>query len=282
MELNFTKMHGIGNDYVYVNAFETTLEDPGAVARAVSPRHTGIGSDGLILIAPSDTADLRMEMYNADGSRGEMCGNGIRCVGKFGYDHGLVDSRKLTVETDAGIKTLSLSASNGRDVDMVTVDMGEPSLEPADLPMNSEIPLVDGTIAADGRSYEGTCVSMGNPHLILFVPSTETAPVHELGPVLEAHPMFPNRINVEFVEVVGNAPTNHLRFRVWERGSGETHACGTGACAAAVAAVLTNRGQREVRIDLLGGSLDIQWRTEDNHVLMTGGATEVYSGKIIL
>lgn len=282
MELNFTKMHGIGNDYVYVNAFDTTLEDPGAVARAVSPRHTGIGSDGLILIAPSDTADLRMEMYNADGSRGEMCGNGIRCVGKFGYDHGLVDSREITVETDAGIKTLSLSSSNGKDIDMVTVDMGEPSLEPADLPMNSEIPLVNGTIEADGRSYEGTCVSMGNPHLILFVPSTETAPVHELGPVLESHPMFPNRINVEFVEVVGDAPTSHLRFRVWERGSGETHACGTGACAAAVAAVLTDRGQREVRIDLLGGSLDILWRTEDNHVLMTGGATEVYSGKIIL
>ena len=282
MELNFTKMHGIGNDYVYVNAFETRLSDPAAIARAVSPRNTGIGSDGLILIAPSDRADLRMEMYNADGSRGEMCGNGIRCVGKFGYDHGLVQSREITVETDAGIKSLTLSASTGKSIDMVTVDMGEPSLEPADLPMDSPEPMVDAPLEIDGVTHQVTCVSMGNPHCILFVPSTERAPVHELGPVVESHPLFPNRVNVEFIEVVGTAPSNHLRFRVWERGSGETHACGTGACAAAVAAVLTGRGQREVRIDLLGGSLDIHWRTEDNHVLMTGGATEVYSGKIIL
>lgn len=282
MELNFTKMHGIGNDYVYVNAFETQLEDPSAVARAVAPRHTGIGSDGLILIAPSENADLRMEMYNADGSRGEMCGNGIRCVGKFGYDHGLVRNRHITVETDAGIKNLTLSASSGEEIDMVTVDMGEPSLRPEDLPMNAESPMIAAPLEVDGSQFEITCVSMGNPHCILFVPSTKDAPVHELGPILESHPLFPNRINVEFVEVVGSAPANHLRFRVWERGSGETHACGTGACAAAVAAVLTDRGHREVRIELLGGSLDIHWRAEDNHVLMTGGATEVYSGKIRL
>ena len=282
MELNFTKMHGIGNDYVYVNAFETRLADPAAVARAVAPRHTGIGSDGLILIAPSENADLRMEMYNADGSRGEMCGNGIRCVGKFGYDHGLVNSRQLTVETDAGIKNLTLSGPRADEIDTVTVDMGEPSLRPEDLPMNAAGPLVAAPLEVEGHEFEVTCVSMGNPHCILFVPSTASAPVHELGPVLESHPMFPNRINVEFVEVVGDEPTANLRFRVWERGSGETHACGTGACAAAVAAVLTEKSRREVRIELLGGSLDIHWRAEDNHVLMTGGATEVYSGKIIL
>lgn len=282
MELNFTKMHGIGNDYVYVNAFETQLADPAAVARAVSPRHTGIGSDGLILIAPSEKADLRMEMYNADGSRGEMCGNGIRCVGKFGYDHGLVHDRQITVETDAGIKSLTLTASDGDDIDMVTVDMGEPSLAPEDLPMTTDGPMIDAPLTIDGHKFEITCVSMGNPHCILFVPSTAAAAVHELGPILGSHPLFPNQINVEFIEIVGEAPSSHLRFRVWERGSGETRACGTGACAAAVAAALTHRGTRDVRIDLLGGSLDILWRNEDNHVLMTGGATEIYSGKINL
>lgn len=279
MRLPFTKMHGIGNDYVYVNAFETPVPDAAAVARAVSPRNTAIGSDGLILIAPSDVADVRMEMYNADGSRGEMCGNGIRCVGKFARDHGLASGAEIRVETDAGTKTLALEPASG-PVERVCVDMGEPAFEPAAIPMSAAGQLVDAPLALDGVEYRITCVSMGNPHCVLFVDSTEATDVHGIGRRIEKDPLFPAGVNVELVEVLEPAPATRLRMRVWERGSGETRACGTGACAVAVAAFLTNRGQRKVVVELLGGDLEIEWRASDNHILMTGGATEVFSGEI--
>ncbi len=279
MRVPFTKMHGIGNDYVYVDAFQTTLEDPPAVARLVSPRHTGIGSDGLILIAPSETADCRMEMYNADGSRGEMCGNGIRCVGKYAYDHGIAPRETLRVETDAGVKTLDLRVRDGK-VYEVTVDMGPPDLAPASLPMVADGQTIDAPIEIDGRTVNLTAVSMGNPHVVTFVDSTESAPVTTFGPVVEQSALFPRGVNIEFVELLGAAPTDRLRMRVWERGSGETAACGTGACAVAVAAVLTERGQRSVEIELLGGHLQIEWRESDGHVYMTGPAAEVFSGEI--
>lgn len=279
MRLPFTKMHGIGNDYVYVNAFDTPVPNAADVARLVSPRHTAIGSDGLILIAPSDTADVRMEMYNADGSRGEMCGNGIRCVGKFARDHGLATGAQIRVETDAGIKTLALEPSDG-PVERVCVDMGEPALAPEALPMSAERQMVDEPLAVADGEYRVTCVSMGNPHCVLFVEDTAAADVHGLGRQIETATLFPAGVNVEFVEVLEQAPATRLRMRVWERGSGETRACGTGACAVAVAAFLTGRGQRRVTIELLGGDLEIEWRESDNHIIMTGGATEVFSGEI--
>jgi diaminopimelate epimerase len=279
MRVPFTKMHGIGNDYVYVNAFATPLADPAAIARAVSPRRTGIGSDGLILIAPSTIADVRMEMYNADGSRGLMCGNGIRCVAKFAYERGLARRPDLRIETDCGVKTLTLAVRDGR-VDEVTVDMGPPDLSPTALPIASEARLVDAPFQIDGRELRITCVSMGNPHCVLFVDSTAAAPVTTLGPRIETHPLFPERVNVEFVEVLGAVPSERLRMRVWERGSGETAACGTGACAVVVAAHLTGRGRRRAYVELLGGTLAIEWSESDDHVYMTGSATEVFSGEI--
>lgn len=279
MRLPFTKMHGIGNDYVYVDAFQTPVDDPAAVARKVSPRRTGIGSDGLILIAPSDRADCRMEMYNADGSRGEMCGNGIRCVGKYAYDHGIARRETLSIETDAGVKELELRVRDGL-VSEVTVDMGEPNLDPASLPMNAPGQVVDEPFEIEGSTVNLTAVSMGNPHVVTFVESTEDAPVTTFGPVVETAPLFPRGVNIEFVEVSAPAPSARLRMRVWERGSGETAACGTGACAVAVAAVLTGRGTREVEIELLGGNLQIEWRESDGHVYMTGPAAEVFSGEI--
>jgi diaminopimelate epimerase len=281
MRLRFTKMHGIGNDYVYVNAFESTVADPPAVARLVSPRRTGVGSDGLILIAPSSAADVRMEMYNADGSRGEMCGNGIRCVAKYAWDHGLARSNPMRIETDAGVKTVSLDVRGG-DVAGITVDMGPPVLDPGGVPIAAAGRMVDAPFAIDGESLRITCLSMGNPHCVLFVPSTEDAPVTTLGPRIERHPLFPERVNVEFIEVVGTPHADRLRMRVWERGSGETAACGTGACAAAVAGVLTGRSRRNVAIDLVGGTLEIEWREADDHVYMTGPAAEVFSGEIDL
>lgn len=279
MRLPFTKMHGIGNDYVYVDAFQTQVPDPPAVARVVSPRRTGIGSDGLILIAPSDVADCRMEMYNADGSRGEMCGNGIRCVGKYAFDHGIAPRETLRVETDAGVKELVLRVRDGR-VYEVTVDMGEPNLDPASLPMEASGEVIDRPFEVGGQTLNYTAVSMGNPHAVTFVDSTESAPVTTYGPVVEQNALFPRGVNIEFVELLAPAPSARLRMRVWERGSGETAACGTGACAVAVAAVLTGRGAREVEIELLGGNLQIEWRESDGHVYMTGPAAEVFSGEI--
>ncbi len=279
MRLPFTKMHGIGNDYVYVDAFATKVPDPARVARLVSPRNKGIGSDGLILICPSDVADCRMEMYNADGSRGEMCGNGIRCVAKFAFEHGLAAKERMSIETDAGVKTLALDVRDGR-VESVTVDMGAPILDGASIPVRAEGRVVDHPFVVDGVEHRITCVSMGNPHCVIFVDDTATAPVHTLGPRIETDPFFPKKVNVEFIQLLEPAPAGRLRMRVWERGSGETHACGTGACAAAVAAVLTGRAQRSVEIELLGGNLQIEWRASDDHVAMTGPATEVFSGEI--
>ncbi|MBI3303414.1 MAG: diaminopimelate epimerase [Deltaproteobacteria bacterium] len=276
MKLPFTKMHGISNDYVYVNAFTTKVPDPAAVARKVSDRRTGIGGDGLILICPSDTAHARMEMYNADGSRGDMCGNGIRCVGKYMYDHGLARANPLKVDTDAGLKILFLELKNDR-VSRVMVDMGEPILDGPRIPVAATGQVIGQLLEVDGKSYRVTCVSMGNPHCVTFVDAVEPLEPEKIGPRFEHHPFFPKRVNTEFIQVV--SPTE-LNMRVWERGSGETWACGTGACAAAVAAALNHKAGRRVTVHLRGGDLEIEWRAEDNHVYMTGPAEEVFEGTI--
>ena len=279
MKIPFTKMHGAGNDYVYVNGFEVNVPDPGAMARAVSERRKGIGSDGVILIQPSTSAAVRMEMYNADGSRGEMCGNGIRCVGKFAYDRGIARENPLRVETDAGVKTLDLEIAGGK-VAHVTVDMGEPILEPAKIPARFDgARAIDVPLEVGGATHRVTCVSMGNPHCVLFVPEIDALDLERVGPAFEQQERFPKRINTEFIEVDGRG---EMRMRVWERGSGETAACGTGACAAAVAGVLTGRTDRRVLVHLLGGDLTIEWREHDGHVAMRGEAVEVFRGEIDL
>ena len=274
--LPFVKMHGIGNDYVYVDCFAHRVADPAALARRISPRRTGIGSDGLILICPSTVADCRMEMYNADGSRGEMCGNGIRCVGKYAAEHGLSAANPLRIETDAGIKIVQLAARNG-GVTQVTVDMGAPVLDGPRIPVAAEGRVIDAPLEVAGQSYRVTCVSMGNPHCVVFLPEVEQLDLERLGPSFERHSFFPRRVNTEFVDV--ETPTS-LRMRVWERGSGETAACGTGACAALVAAVLTQRAERRATLRLNGGELDIEWRAVDDHVYMTGAAEEVFRGEL--
>lgn len=276
MKLPFTKMHGISNDYVYVNAFATKVVDPPTVARKVSNRRTGIGSDGLILICPSDTAHARMEMYNADGSRGSMCGNGIRCVGKFVYEHGLARANPLKIDTDSGVKVLFLEVTDNK-VTRVTVDMGEPILDGPSIPVAAAGQVINQPLEVDGKSYLVTCISMGNPHCVTFVDAVDPLELEKIGPKFEHHPFFPQRVNTEFIHVV--SPTE-LNMRVWERGSGETWACGTGACAAAVAAALNKRTGRRVTIHLRGGDLEIEWREEDNHVYMTGPAEEVFNGTI--
>jgi len=276
--LPFVKMHGIGNDYVYVDCFTHAVGDPAALARRLSPRRTGVGSDGLILICPSTVADCRMEMYNADGSRGEMCGNGIRCVGKYAWEHGLARENPLRVETDAGIKTLELEVSNG-EVRSVVVDMGEPILDPARIPVCFESStVIDAPLEVGGEVHRVTCVSMGNPHCVLFVDDVEELDLASIGPRFEHHARFPKRVNTEFVQVLS---PRDVRMRVWERGSGETAACGTGACAAAVAAALNRRTERRVCVHLLGGDLDIEWRSDD-HVSMRGEAVEVFTGEFEL
>ena len=273
--LRFTKMHGIGNDYVYVDCFSQTVADPAGLARRVSPRRTGIGSDGLILICPSSIADCRMEMYNADGSRGQMCGNGIRCVGKYAYEHGLARRESLRIETDAGVKLLRLHTDRGAVV-RVTVDMGEPILEGPRIPVAAEGRVVNVPLQVGTDTYRITCVSMGNPHCVVFTPDVEALALAQLGPQFEHHPFFPQRVNTEFISVLAR---DALRMRVWERGSGETAACGTGACAALVAAVLNGKTDRRAIVHLNGGDLDIEWNA-DNHVLMTGAAEEVFTGEI--
>jgi diaminopimelate epimerase len=279
MKIPFTKMHGAGNDYVYVNGFEVRIADPVAVARAVSPRRKGIGADGLILVEPSQVAAVRMEMYNADGSRGEMCGNGIRCVGKLAYERGLARENPLRVETDAGVKTLELEVVDGK-VASVTVDMGLPILEPWKIPARFDGPrAVDVPLSVDGRRYEVTCVSMGNPHCVVFLPEISALPLETVGPLFEKHEVFPNRVNTEFVRCRGRGEVD---LRVWERGSGETAACGTGACAAGVAGALTGRTDRCVLVHLAGGDLVVEWRERDDHVMMQGDAVEVFRGEIEL
>ena len=277
--MKFTKMHGIGNDYVYVNCFSEQVEDASEVSKFVSDRHFGIGSDGLILICPSEIADFQMVMYNSDGSRAQMCGNGIRCVGKYVYDRGLTDKTTITVETLAGVKTLKLMVEDGA-VASVTVDMGEPILTPQQIPVKGDGALfVDVPVEVDGVERRITAVSMGNPHAVVFVPEVQSLKLTELGPTFENHSLFPDRTNTEFVQVIDEKT---LKMRVWERGAGETLACGTGACASLVAAVLNGMCGREATLKLLGGDLQIRWDETNNHVYMTGPATIVFDGEITL
>ncbi len=276
--MKFTKMHGAGNDYVYVDCFAENLpDDLPDLARRISHRRFGVGGDGLILIRPSDVADARMQMFNADGSEAEMCGNGIRCLAKYVHDHGIAPKRSLRIETGAGVLDLQLDVGPDGRVSQVTVDMGPPELEAEKVPtMLADSSSVIGHVATfDGQQVEVTCVSMGNPHCILFVESASDELVLGLGPKIENDPMFPRRTNVEFVEVI--SPTE-VRQRTWERGSGETWACGTGASAVCVAGVLTGRTDRKILNHLLGGDLTLHWDGASNHVMMTGGATEVFDG----
>ena len=275
--MRFTKMQGIGNDYVYVNCLEEEVCDPVSLSRMVSDRHFGIGSDGLILIRPSKQADFFMEMFNADGSRSAMCGNGIRCVGKYVYDHGLTDKTEIAVNTLAGVKKLALHVEDGQ-VASVTVDMGAPVLEAALIPVDAAAsPVVAQPIEVAGRDFEMTCVSMGNPHAVVFVEDTANFAVEEFGRPFEFHPAFPERVNAEFVEVLGRSEVN---MRVWERGTGETLACGTGACASVVACILNGLADDEVTVHLLGGDLRIRWNRTANRVFMTGPAATVFEGEI--
>lgn len=274
--LNFTKMHGAGNDYVYVDGFQYgILPNAPEIAKLVSDRHMGIGGDGLILINPSEIADAKMEMYNADGSRAEMCGNGIRCVAKYVYDHGIKPEKELKIETDNGVLALDLTVSDGK-VSAVEVNLGEPILRGLDIPTTIDQPqVVLEKIQVQDREFEMTCVSMGNPHCVIFVPELSDELVHHYGPILESDPHFPNRVNVEFVQWVSK---NEVIQRTWERGSGETYACGTGAGAVCVAGVLSGKTDRKVLIHLLGGDLELEWRESDNHVYKKGPAVEVFSG----
>lgn len=275
--MKFTKMQGIGNDYVYVNCFEEKVEDPAALAKFVSDRHFGIGSDGLILIKPSKNADFTMDMYNADGSQGEMCGNGIRCVAKYVYDKGLTDQQQISIETLAGIKYLDLTVEDGKVV-LVRVDMGEPELIAEKIPVIADSEkVIDAPIEIDGTTYHMTCVSMGNPHAVVYVDDVDNLPIEEIGPKFESHERFPRRVNTEFVKVLDR---HTVQMRVWERGSAETLACGTGACAVAVSCILNGLTEDEVTVKLLGGDLEIQWDQEKNTVYMTGPATVVFDGEL--
>ena len=275
--IKFTKMQGLGNDYVYMDAIHQKIENESSLAQFVSNRHFGIGSDGLILICKSDVADFKMRMFNSDGSEAEMCGNGIRCVGKFVYDKGLTDKTTVTIETLAGIKTLELNTKDGK-VETVKVDMGEPILTPKEIPVISdEEPVKNLMLEAEGRKFKFTCVSMGNPHAITEVEDTEKFDVEKYGKVLEVDKAFPNKTNVEFIQIVDK---NHIKMRVWERGAGETLACGTGACATAVACYLNGKTDRNVEVELLGGKLYIEWNEKNNHIYMTGPAVTVFEGML--
>lgn len=277
--MKFTKMHGCGNDYVYVNCFEETVENPADVARFVSDRHYGIGSDGLILICPSEIADFRMAMYNLDGSEGKMCGNGVRCIAKYVYDHHLTDKTRISLETLGGIKYLDLNIKDGK-VETVKVDMGEPILKPEDIPVNiSKDVVIDEPVEVDGRIWNMTCISMGNPHAVVFVDDTKSLNLEKMGPSFEKHAIFPEQVNTEFVHVIDR---HTVDMRVWERGSGETFACGTGACATAFACILNGKTEDTVLVHLVGGDLLIEYDRETNHIFMTGPATEVFSGEIFI
>lgn len=273
--MKFTKMQGLGNDYVYVNCLEEKVEHASDVAIQVSDRHFGIGSDGLILINPSDVADFEMEMYNADGSRGEMCGNGIRCVAKYVYDYGLTDKTQISIETLGGIKYLDLTVEEGK-VRLVKVDMGKPILDAAQIPIIAKgDTVIDEPILVDGVEYRMTGVSMGNPHTVIFMEDVKNLEIEKIGPLFENHERFPKRINTEFVKVLDRQT---VEMRVWERGSAETLACGTGACAVAVACILNGLTDTEVTVKLLGGDLRIQWDREKDTVYMTGPAEVVFDG----
>ena len=279
--MKFTKMQGIGNDYVYVNCFEETVKNPAAVARYVSDRHFGIGSDGLILIKPSDKADCEMDMYNLDGSQGAMCGNGIRCVAKYVYDYGIVKKENISVSTKSGIKYLDLTIRDGK-VALVRVNMGSPILTASQIPVvSSTEEMINAPLKVNGETYYITAVSMGNPHAIVYMTDVDHLDIREIGPYFENHMAFPDRVNTEFVEVLDD---HTLKMRVWERGSGETLACGTGACAVAVASILNGHvdGEKPVTVKLLGGDLEIFWDRQENLVYMTGPAATVFDGEIDL
>ena len=278
-DMKFTKMNGIGNDYVYVNCFEEKIENPSEVAIKISNRNYAVGSDGLIMINPSKVADFEMEMYNADGSRGEMCGNGIRCVGKYVYDYGLTDKTQISVETLGGIKYLDLTVEDGK-VKLVKVDMGSPELVPANIPIVADGDnVIDAPIMVGGQEYRITAVSMGNPHAVVYMDDVKGLEIEKIGPKFEHHERFPNRVNTEFVRVIDR---NTVEMRVWERGSGETLACGTGACAVAVACILNGLTENKVTVKLLGGDLQIEWDRELNKVYMTGPAAVSFEGEIEL
>ena len=275
--MKFTKMQGLGNDYVYVNCFQEKIESPSEVAIKVSNRNFGVGSDGLIMINPSKVADFEMEMYNADGSRGEMCGNGIRCVGKYVYDYGLTDKTSISVETLGGIKYLDFTVENGK-VKLVKVDMGSPELVPANIPIVAEgDSVINAPIIVDGEEYRMTGVSMGNPHTVVYMDDVKGLDIEKIGPKFENHERFPKRINTEFARVIDR---HTVEMRVWERGSGETLACGTGCCATAVACILNGLTDDEVTVHVLGGKIKIFWDRESNLVYMTGPAETVFEGEI--
>ncbi len=278
--MKFTKMHGCGNDYVYVNCFEETIENPNETAKFVSDRHFRIGSDGMICIHPSDKADFRMAMYNSDGTEGAMCGNGVRCIAKYVYDYGLTDKTTITIETKGGIKELDLTVEDGK-VTWVNVDMEAPVLEADKIPViyDEEKKVIDKPVIVDGREYRITCVSMGNPHGVVFVDSVDDLDIEKLGPMFEHHPMFPDRVNTEFIQVVDD---HTIRMRVWERGAGETLACGTGACASAYASYLNQKTGNKVLVHLLGGDLQIEYDEEKHTIFMKGPATKVFDGEIDL
>ncbi len=273
--ISFTKMHGIGNDYIYINCMESVPDRLPELAEEMSDRHFGVGGDGIVLICPSDKADFRMRMFNNDGSEARMCGNASRCIAKYVHDHKLTDKTCISLETLSGIKVLSLNMSPSGEVESVTVDMGEPELNAGLVPVRSTTEkMVEEPVATSCGEVRGTAVSMGNPHGVVFVDRIEDVPFETLGPELEKHSMWPDRANIEFLQIISPL---EARMRVWERGTGETLACGTGACASAVAAALTGRCGREVTIHLRGGDLHIRW-ADNGHVMMTGGATEVFEG----
>ena len=273
--IRFTKMHGIGNDYIYINCMESTSDRLPELAIEMSDRHFGVGGDGIVLICPSEVADFKMRMFNNDGSEARMCGNASRCIARYVHDHGLTDRKRISLETLSGIKVLSLNMSGDGEVESVTVDMGEPEFRPELIPVHTESGrMVEEVVKTSQGEIKVTAVSMGNPHGVIFVDRIEDVDFDVLGPELESHAIWPDRANIEFLEVISRS---EARMRVWERGTGETLACGTGACASAVAAALTGRCDRKVTIHLRGGDLAVECG-EDGHVMMTGGATEVFDG----
>jgi len=275
----FTKMHGTGNDYIYINGFEEQIENPAELSVKWSDRHKGIGSDGLVLILPSESCDFKMRMFNADGSESEMCGNASRCIGKYVYDNGMTTKTTITLETLAGVKVLQLFTGDDGKVDKVTVDMGEPILTASEIPTTiKKDRVINEPIAFNPTlQYNITTVSMGNPHAVIFTKDIDTLNIPLIGPQIENAPVFPNRTNTEFIEVQSK---KRIKMRVWERGSGETMACGTGACASVVAGVLNGLIARKTTVELLGGELEIEWKEADNHVYLTGPATTVFEGTI--
>ena len=276
--MKFTKMQGAGNDYVYINGFTEHVEDKVTFVKWISDRHFGVGSDGAIFINPSETADFEMEMYNADGSRSEMCGNGIRCVGKYVYDHGLTDKKEITVESFGRIKYLTLYPGRDGRIESVRVNMGAPVLKGSEIPVRIDKDTVIGEpITVNGTEYRMTCVSMGNPHAVVFIDDTDNLDIESVGPLFENHELFPNRTNTEFVQVIDKS---HVKMRVWERGTGETLACGTGCCATTVACILNGLTDDEVTVKVLGGEIIVKWDRENNLIYMTGPAVTTFEGEI--